>query len=428
MKLILSTISIFIVLFSAIVSAQIFTAQSLCESDEIAIGATVECRQLGTQTAQGAVLQSSTSLPGGKGWEVTCTGDGVALVQALCAPRSSLSYRVATSGTVPSTAGIRTPSTNPGRYDNSYFAESNCNTNEIAIGGQARCIPAGNNAIVMTVSNGIQRIGTSTGYGYYELQGWMAGCAGEGKAEVEAFCVPKETTILHHIFEQKQQYTPEVYEPYSAIASCGSGEIALGGQGGCNEAGSTGYENRPPLSGYGGLGSTAPFTNWQFTCRGMGSAVVEANCINTPGISYTLGTQGCSGCMTADNRCVPFAYRENGYYCGLDNQFAAQKEKTQTCKNDFECVSNSCPEKYNMCLDPCEGCYDTENNYACLTVGTRKETTFCSLEGDVLEQLPVDSSCSNNFECSTNLCKGEVCVEPGFFNAFLRWLKSLGKK
>lgn len=64
----------------------------------------------------------------------------------------------------------------------------------------------------------------------------------------------------------------------------------------------------------------------------------------------------------------------------------------------------------------CNGC---SSDNMCYPIGYRKNTLFCSDQSIFNPQLPEDSSCSNNFECSSNLCIDDSCVSSGLWQRFL---------
>ena len=70
----------------------------------------------------------------------------------------------------------------------------------------------------------------------------------------------------------------------------------------------------------------------------------------------------------------------------------------------------------------CNGCIIGNN---CAPVGYRQEGKYCTLNSEFVSQLSADSSCENNFECSTNLCIDNKCVSSGLWQKFIRWLSRI---
>ena len=76
-------------------------------------------------------------------------------------------------------------------------------------------------------------------------------------------------------------------------------------------------------------------------------------------------------------------------------------------------------EKTLICKDSCplEG--------KCYPFGYRKSNNFCSDIGSFVEQVKADSTCENNFECSSNVCVSGTCISEGIIQKFLNWFKNL---
>ena len=55
-----------------------------------------------------------------------------------------------------------------------------------------------------------------------------------------------------------------------------------------------------------------------------------------------------SGC-TLNNKCYPYGYRKSSQYCKEDSQFTKQTENNIACENNFECKSNVCVD--NKCIN-----------------------------------------------------------------------------
>ncbi len=56
----------------------------------------------------------------------------------------------------------------------------------------------------------------------------------------------------------------------------------------------------------------------------------------------------CNGCLLK-GKCVPFGYRAEGKYCDISNELKNQKQKQEYCENDFECQSNICLD--DVCIN-----------------------------------------------------------------------------
>lgn len=74
----------------------------------------------------------------------------------------------------------------------------------------------------------------------------------------------------------------------------------------------------------------------------------------------------------------------------------------------------------------CEGCIADGN---CFPVGTRmilqNVPKFCSVEKEWVEQKKKGESCSNNYECASNLCVDGKCVEKSLLQLFVEWFMTI---
>jgi hypothetical protein len=61
----------------------------------------------------------------------------------------------------------------------------------------------------------------------------------------------------------------------------------------------------------------------------------------------------------------------------------------------------------------------------CYPFGYRKSGKYCTDNGGFEEQLKPDSTCDNNFECSSNVCVSGKCISEGFIEKILSWFKRL---
>jgi len=72
--------------------------------------------------------------------------------------------------------------------------------------------------------------------------------------------------------------------------------------------------------------------------------------------------------------------------------------------------------------ESCIGCLFDDK---CYPFNYRKDGEYCSIEQKFVSQLEVESSCNNNFECSSNLCIDSQCVSSELWQKFLKWLSSI---
>ena len=65
-------------------------------------------------------------------------------------------------------------------------------------------------------------------------------------------------------------------------------------------------------------------------------------------------------------------------------------------------------------------------NNKCYDYGYRKNGQYCSdLTDEFVDRKGDDSFCDNDFECISNLCIDDQCVEAGFFKKIMNWFGRL---
>jgi hypothetical protein len=62
---------------------------------------------------------------------------------------------------------------------------------------------------------------------------------------------------------------------------------------------------------------------------------------------------------------------------------------------------------------------------SCENVGLRKKGKYCNESEAWVLQKGEKVFCENNFECESNLCSDNSCVDSGFFSMILQWFKDL---
>ena len=70
----------------------------------------------------------------------------------------------------------------------------------------------------------------------------------------------------------------------------------------------------------------------------------------------------------------------------------------------------------------CGGCVRDKK---CYPFGYRKSGEYCSENYNFIEQQQEESTCENNFECSSNLCIDSQCISSGFWQKLMNWFKNL---
>jgi len=66
----------------------------------------------------------------------------------------------------------------------------------------------------------------------------------------------------------------------------------------------------------------------------------------------------------------------------------------------------------------CNGCL-IDNK--CMTYGVRSGKQFCDMSGQLVMQKADNSYCKNNYECSSNICINNKCVNISLWNRFVRY-------
>ncbi|MBN1157642.1 hypothetical protein JXA85_08545 [Candidatus Woesearchaeota archaeon] len=127
----------------------------------------------------------------------------------------------------------------------------------------------------------------------------------------------------------------------------------------------------------------------------------------------------CEGCLK-DNKCYPYGLRLDEKYCDVTKELLLQKERQEPCNDNFECKTNVCRD--GLCKNSCEGCQTDKD---CVSYGTRFQSKYCSIDGIILDEKQVGLDCSNNYECSSNLCVNNKCVSQDFIQKLLVWFRRL---
>lgn len=61
----------------------------------------------------------------------------------------------------------------------------------------------------------------------------------------------------------------------------------------------------------------------------------------------------------------------------------------------------------------------------CSYMGYIEDEQYCDITGKFQNQKDKGESCENNFECKTNSCIDNECVKLGFFKSIIEWFKNL---
>lgn len=72
-------------------------------------------------------------------------------------------------------------------------------------------------------------------------------------------------------------------------------------------------------------------------------------------------------------------------------------------------------------LSSCSGC---EIDGTCYPINNRMDGKYCTVQKTWINQKGVDSSCENNFECLSNVCVSEKCIDSSFIQRIINWFKA----
>jgi hypothetical protein len=108
---------------------------------------------------------------------------------------------------------------------------------------------------------------------------------------------------------------------------------------------------------------------------------------------------GVQGIHLSEGYCSNGGYKKEVYDCSLDGRVC----------DDGACVVEDVPRSENYCG----------------SVGVRTNGRYCSVDNVLVEQKGKEVSCENSFECGSNLCVDDKCVEKGFFQRIIDFFKRL---
>jgi hypothetical protein len=134
----------------------------------------------------------------------------------------------------------------------------------------------------------------------------------------------------------------------------------------------------------------------------------------------------CEGSKVIDYYCSNAGiYNLNDVLCpnGCENGACKKLEVEPTEETGPVEVPNKPDTETEFNSYVCSGCIMDKN---CYSFGFRKSGKFCSdSNSQFIEQKQADSSCENNFECSSNVCVSSQCVSEGLLQKILNWFKRL---
>jgi hypothetical protein len=126
-------------------------------------------------------------------------------------------------------------------------------------------------------------------------------------------------------------------------------------------------------------------------------------------------------CISDDNYCPPNCKYSKDKDCDQCN-------KNEDCNDDNACTKDECTGKPKKCTNQriTSGC-DVDGN--CVPIGTRNGSKFCNVENLLKDQQAKELDCNNNYECQSNICVNNKCIEPSLLKKIVDWFKNLfGRK
>jgi len=95
-------------------------------------------------------------------------------------------------------------------------------------------------------------------------------------------------------------------------------------------------------------------------------------------------------------------------------------EANADCDDKNACTSNTCSGTPKKCsyVEVSLGCNYNGN---CLPIGVRTQEDYCDIDRNVKSQLGADEECSNDYECSSNVCVNNQCISQNLIQKILSW-------
>lgn len=165
-----------------------------------------------------------------------------------------------------------------------------------------------------------------------------------------------------------------------------------------------------------------------------GACVSEIVCVDSDGGNNLYVSGNCSdnrgfkmsdGCIGGKEGWMKEAYCTSNSKCTIDEYYCPEGCLNGACLGvnpnvNLTNENNSLNE--NISTKEITSCSFEEKNYP---FGYRKGENYCDLDGTFISQKESESVCENNFECISNLCTSERCVDAGLFQKIISWFKNL---
>lgn len=119
------------------------------------------------------------------------------------------------------------------------------------------------------------------------------------------------------------------------------------------------------------------------------------------------------GKTISDDNCPPYPGDD---FCPGGKDFIIAAEG----KNG--CMMWTCKPHINNSENCNNGCM---HNNKCIPLGMRDADKYCGLNGKMTIQLNSDETCNNNFECQSNLCIDDKCINQNLIQKIIAWFKRI---
>jgi hypothetical protein len=129
----------------------------------------------------------------------------------------------------------------------------------------------------------------------------------------------------------------------------------------------------------------------------------------------------CEGECSEDNsKCGVSSFAVSGnctfYSSSNSGEIYSEINKENSISTDFK---ENETEDFEVCENSCSF------NDKCYPFGYRKSGEYCSEKGFFVNQLKEGKSCENNFECESNVCVGEKCINSNLIQKIINWFRKL---
>lgn len=162
------------------------------------------------------------------------------------------------------------------------------------------------------------------------------------------------------------------------------------------------------------------FCVWLLFESSLSSA--KASCAGVGEEGDVYGKQCCSGLISVAPNIKELDYQA-GKYC---NEIYPSVGTQFICINCGDGVCGAGENRCN-CSKDCGSLppYQGVPNLSCQSIGLRKSGQYCS--GDKIWTIQKDANkpCDNSFECKSNVCVSDKCVNASLMQKIIEWFRNL---